>query len=155
MVEQIFPSWNISIAQLNSVFRLENGSETLQLIHEAYGYDALRPWKWSSELEVIKRSKSPVPLSWSFQQTVCSTFCRHGWSIVRSASLAKGGTSKKRPSPHLHKVLTQSNEVSPQIFKRPSYKHNRLIWQVYWDGQFPWHFVIIQNFILYYDFHVV
>jgi hypothetical protein len=34
--------------------------------------------------------------------TVCSTFSRSGWSVVRSASLAKGGTSKKRPSPHLH-----------------------------------------------------
>jgi hypothetical protein len=31
---------------------------------------------------------------------------------VRSASLAKGGTSKKRLSLHLHKVLTQSNKVS-------------------------------------------
>jgi hypothetical protein len=27
---------------------------------------------------------------------------RSGWSVVRSASLANGGTSKKRPSPHLH-----------------------------------------------------
>jgi hypothetical protein len=35
--------------------------------------------------------------------TVCSTFSRSGWSVARSASLAKGGTSKKRPSPHLHK----------------------------------------------------
>jgi hypothetical protein len=32
------------------------------------------------------------------------TFPRSGWSVVRSASLAKGGTSKERPSPHLHKV---------------------------------------------------
>jgi hypothetical protein len=32
--------------------------------------------------------------------TVCSTFSRSGWSVVRSTSLAKGGTSKKRPSPH-------------------------------------------------------
>jgi hypothetical protein len=30
-------------------------------------------------------------------------FSRSGWSVVRSASLAKGGTLKKRPSPHLHK----------------------------------------------------
>jgi hypothetical protein len=35
--------------------------------------------------------------------TVCSTFSRGGWSVVRSASLCKGGTSKKRPSPHLQK----------------------------------------------------
>jgi hypothetical protein len=48
--------------------------------------------------------------------TVCSTFSRCGWSALRSASLAKGGTSKKRPSPHLHKVPTRSN-VSPRTFQ--------------------------------------
>jgi hypothetical protein len=42
---------------------------------------------------------------------VCSTFSRSRWSIVRSASLAKGGTLKKRLLPH--KVLTRSNKVSP------------------------------------------
>jgi predicted alpha/beta-hydrolase family hydrolase len=52
--------------------------------------------------------------------TVCSTFSRSGWSVVRSASLAKGGTSKKRPSPHLHQVPTRSNNVSPRTFKRHS-----------------------------------
>jgi hypothetical protein len=31
---------------------------------------------------------------------VCNTFSRSGWSVVRSASLAKGGTLQKRPSPH-------------------------------------------------------
>jgi hypothetical protein len=46
-------------------------------------------------------------------QWSCSTFLRSGWSIVRSASLAKGGTLKKRQSLHLHKVLAQSNNVSP------------------------------------------
>jgi hypothetical protein len=30
-------------------------------------------------------------------------FSRSGWSDVRSVSLARGGTSKKRPLPHLHK----------------------------------------------------
>jgi hypothetical protein len=45
--------------------------------------------------------------------TVCSTFSRSGWSVVRSASLANGGTSKKRPSPHLHEIPTRSNKVSP------------------------------------------
>jgi hypothetical protein len=29
---------------------------------------------------------------------------RSEWSVVRSASLAKEGTLKKRPSPHLHEV---------------------------------------------------
>jgi hypothetical protein len=45
--------------------------------------------------------------------TVCSMFSRSGWSIVRSVSLANGSTSKKRPSPHLHKIPTWSNKVSP------------------------------------------
>jgi hypothetical protein len=51
------------------------------------------------------------------QQTVCSTFSRSGWSVVRSTSLSKGGTSKERPSSHLHKVPTRSNKVSPWNFQ--------------------------------------
>jgi hypothetical protein len=47
----------------------------------------------------------------------CNTFWRSGWSVVRSASLAKGGTSKKRLSPHLHKVVPQNNTVSPQTLQ--------------------------------------
>jgi hypothetical protein len=49
--------------------------------------------------------------------TVCSTFSRSGWSVLRSASLAKGGTSRKRPSPHLHKVSTRSNKVNPRTLQ--------------------------------------
>jgi hypothetical protein len=49
--------------------------------------------------------------------TVCSSFSSSGWSVVRSASLAKGGTSKKRPSPHLHKIPTPSNKVSPRTLQ--------------------------------------
>jgi hypothetical protein len=45
------------------------------------------------------------------------TFSRSGWSVVRSASLAKGGTSKKRPPPHFQKVSTRSNEVSPRTLQ--------------------------------------
>jgi hypothetical protein len=48
--------------------------------------------------------------------TVCNTFSGSGRSVVRSASLAKGGTSKKRPSPHLHKVPTRNN-VRPRNFQ--------------------------------------
>jgi hypothetical protein len=44
----------------------------------------------------------------SFKTTV-TPFSRSGRSVVRSASLAKGGTSKKRPSPHLHEVPIRSN----------------------------------------------
>jgi hypothetical protein len=50
-------------------------------------------------------------------QEVCSTFSRSGWSVVRSASLGKGSTPKKRPSLHLHKVPTRSNKVSPRTFQ--------------------------------------
>jgi hypothetical protein len=49
--------------------------------------------------------------------TVCSTFLRSGWSVVRSASLTKRGTSKKRQSPHIHKVPTRSNKVSPRTLQ--------------------------------------
>jgi hypothetical protein len=47
----------------------------------------------------------------SFKTTV-TPFSRSGWSVIRNTSLASGGTSKKRPSPHLHKVPTRSNKVS-------------------------------------------
>jgi len=40
-----------------------------------------------------------------------------GWSVVRSASLTKGGTSKKRPSPHFNKVPNRSNKASPRTFQ--------------------------------------
>jgi hypothetical protein len=45
------------------------------------------------------------------------TFSRSGWSVVRSASFVKGGTSKKRPLPHLHKATNQSNKVSSRTFQ--------------------------------------
>jgi hypothetical protein len=111
--------------------RLEkSGSETLQLIHQAYGDDAMRRaavfewWKRfrDGETNVKDEPRSgrpstvPVTLSyWSLRQKVCSTFSKSGWSVVRSVSLAKGGgASKNRPSPHLHKVPNRSNNVSPR-----------------------------------------
>jgi hypothetical protein len=53
----------------------------------------------------------------SKRSTVCSTFSRSGWSVVRSVSLAKGGTSEKRPLPHLHKVPTRSYKVNPRTLQ--------------------------------------
>jgi hypothetical protein len=44
-------------------------------------------------------------------------FSRSGWSVLRIVLLAKGGTLKKRPSLHLHRVLTQSNKASPRTFQ--------------------------------------
>jgi hypothetical protein len=37
-----------------------------------------------------------------FFKTIVNPFSRSCWRVVRSASLAKGSTSKKRLSPHLH-----------------------------------------------------
>jgi hypothetical protein len=48
---------------------------------------------------------------------VCSTLSRSGWSVVGNASLDGGGTSKKRPSPHLRKVPTRSNKASPRTLQ--------------------------------------
>jgi hypothetical protein len=59
--------------------------------------------------------------------TVCSTFSRSGWSILRSASLAKRSTSKKRPSPHLHKIPTLVIKWVHELCKRPSYKMKMLM----------------------------
>jgi hypothetical protein len=61
-----------------------------------------------------KRAPTQEISKWS---TVCSTFSRSGRSVVRSASLAKGGTSRKRPSSHLHNVPTLSNMLSPRTFQ--------------------------------------
>jgi hypothetical protein len=61
---------------------------------------------------------------------VCSTFSRSGWSVVRSASLAKGGTKKKRPSPHLHKVPTRNNKVSPRTSQTALVCIHTYIWLI-------------------------
>jgi hypothetical protein len=64
-----------------------------------------QPWKRSSKAR-------------NFEVINClQHVSRIGWSVVRNASLSKGGTSKKRPSPHLHKVPTRSNKVSPRNFQ--------------------------------------
>jgi hypothetical protein len=56
------------------------------------------------------------PKRGTFKRTV-TVFSRSGWSVIRSASLAKGGISKKRPSLHLHKVPTRNNKVSPRTLQ--------------------------------------
>jgi hypothetical protein len=56
------------------------------------------------------------PKKGSFK-TIVTPFSKIGWSVGRSASLVKGGSSKKRPSPHLHKVPSRSNEVSPRTLQ--------------------------------------
>jgi hypothetical protein len=65
------------------------------------------------------------------RQTVCSTLSRSGWSTVRSALLAKGGTSKKRLSLHLPNVLTQSNKASPWTLQTALIDRYVTIWHIY------------------------
>jgi hypothetical protein len=100
-------------SELNSVFGLEkvdqwNPITTSAIQSRSCPMGFLRFPKHEKGLPTQEISK------WS---TVCSTFSRSGWSVVRSASLAKGGTSEKRPSPHLHEVPTRSNKVSPRTLQ--------------------------------------
>jgi hypothetical protein len=39
------------------------------------------------------------------------------YSVVKSASLAKGGISKKTPSPHLHESPSRRIKASPRTFQ--------------------------------------
>jgi hypothetical protein len=79
-------------------------------------------------------------------------FSRSGWSLVRSAWLAMGGTLKKRPSLHLHRVPTWSNKVSPwslqmALLYRPAslsylilslYEHHYISWKYYITSSEKW-----------------
>jgi hypothetical protein len=73
--------------------------------------------EFSSIVGLFNHQKGAPRQEISKWSTVYSMFSRSGWSVVRSASLAKGGTSKKRLSPHLHKAPTRSNEVSLRNFQ--------------------------------------
>jgi hypothetical protein len=90
----------ISVSASIATFQLHNTDASLKLLHR--------------------------PKTGSFKTTF-TPFSRSGWSIVRSASLAKGGTSKKRLLPHLHKVLAQSNKVSPRTLQMAFVMHNIFI----------------------------
>jgi hypothetical protein len=64
----------------------------------------------------VRTYEGSLKSSWTHLITpfTCS---RSGWRIAKSTSLAKECTSKKRPSPHLHKVPTRSNKVSLRTFQ--------------------------------------
>jgi hypothetical protein len=96
-------------SELNSMFGLEKVDRWDPIKTFApCDFWAFRPYK------EVKTACSTILLK--IRQTVCSTFSRSGWSVL-SVSLAKGGTSKKRPSPHLHKLPTRSNKVGPRTFQ--------------------------------------
>jgi hypothetical protein len=102
-------------------------------------HSAWKKWIGGTPLEHPPYSPDLAPCDiWAFsimkrelrckKSTVCSTFSRSGWSVVRSASLAKEGTSEKRPSPHLNIVPTRSNKVRVhELCKRPSYLMNLFV----------------------------
>jgi hypothetical protein len=97
-------------SELNSVFSLEKWIGGTPLEHLPYSPDLAPCDFWA--FPTMKRESEARNF-----EVICITFLRSGLSIVRSASLAKGGTLKKRPSLHLHKVLTQSNKVNPQTLQ--------------------------------------
>jgi hypothetical protein len=67
------------------------------------------------------------PKKGSFKTTL-TPLSRSGWSVIRSSPLAKGSTSKKRPSLHLHKVPPQSNKSSPRTLQT-----TLVIWLVFYE----------------------
>jgi hypothetical protein len=91
-----------------------NGVPPIRFIKPNIIQFRLRPMRFLGFSNHEKGAPRQEISRWS---TVGSKFWRSRWSIVRSASLAKGGTSKKRPSPHLHKVPTRSNKVSPRTLQ--------------------------------------
>jgi hypothetical protein len=100
-------------SELNSVFgseKVDRWNAIRTSVIQSKSRPTRKPGFSNHEMGATRQEIS----KWS---TVCSTFSRSGWSVVRSASLAKGGTSKKRPSMHLHKVPTRSNKVSPWNFE--------------------------------------
>jgi hypothetical protein len=101
-------------SELNSVFSLEK-VDWWNPIRTSAIQSRSRPMWFLGFPNHEKGAPRQEISKWS---TVFSTFSRSGWSIVRSASLAKSGTSKKRPSLHLHKVLIQSNKVSPWTLQK-------------------------------------
>jgi hypothetical protein len=100
-------------SELNSVFGLEK-VDGWNPIRTSTIQSRSRPMRFLGFSNHEKEASRQKISKWS---TVCSTFSRSGWSVVRSASLAKGGTSKKRPSPHFHKVPTRSDKVSPRTLQ--------------------------------------
>jgi hypothetical protein len=93
------------------------------------------PMSVSSSIATFQSRNADTPLKLlrhhkkgSFK-TIVTLFSRSGWSVVSSASLAKGGTSKNRPSPHLHEVSTRitGSFVAKYFFHKKAFCQNRNI----------------------------
>jgi hypothetical protein len=99
----------ITYSALNFVFRLEK-LDRRNPVRKFAIQSRSRPLRF---LAFSNHEKGDPKEEISKWLTVCSTFSISGWRVVGSASITKGSTSKKRPSPHLHKVPTRSNKASP------------------------------------------
>jgi hypothetical protein len=123
-------------SELNTVFGLEE-VDRWNSIRTSSIQPKSRPMRFLGFSNHEKGAPMEGISRWS---TLCSTFSGSGWSVVRSASLAKGSTSKNRPSPHLHKVPTRNNDVSPRnlltalVFDQYySLKFNTISRRNYWE----------------------
>jgi hypothetical protein len=103
-------------SELNSVFCLEKVDRWNPIRISAI-QSRSRPMRFLGFYNHEKGAPRQEISKWS---TVCSMFSRSGWSVVRSLSLAKEGTSKKRPSPHLHKFRLWVIRWVHELCKRPS-----------------------------------
>jgi hypothetical protein len=99
--------------ELNSGFGLEN-VDRWNPIRTSAVKSRSRPMRFLGFSNHENGAPKQEISKWS---TACNTFSRSEWSAVRSASLAKGGTLKKRPSPHLYNVPTRNNKVSPRNYQ--------------------------------------
>jgi hypothetical protein len=109
-------------SELNSVFGLEKVNRW-NPIRTSVIQSRARPMRF---LGFSNHEKGAPRQEISKWPTVCSTFSRSGWSVVRSASLVKGVTSKMRPYCTSTKfrlgVIRQVHELS----KWSSYKESVL-----------------------------
>jgi hypothetical protein len=78
----------------------------------------LAPWNLWAFPNMKQESMRQEISKWS---TVCSTFSRSGWSVVRSASLAKKGTSKRERHRTSAKIQLRVIRLVQELCKRPSY----------------------------------
>jgi hypothetical protein len=96
-----------------------NGVPPVHFLQAEHGIQfKSRPMRFLGSSNHEKGAPRQEISKWS---TVCSTFWRSGWSVVRSASLTKGGTSKKRPSLHLHKFRLRVTRWVHELCKRLLY----------------------------------
>jgi hypothetical protein len=100
-------------SELNSVFGLEK-VDRWNPIRTPSVQSTSRPTRFLGFSNHEKGAPRQEISKWS---KVRSTFSRSGWSVARSSSFAKGGTTKKGPSLHLQKVPTRSNKASPRTLQ--------------------------------------